>query len=160
MHSAAAQAACRTRVAQDADLRDVLALYHELRPHDPEIPLDVARKAFAGILERDDVQIVVCDAGGARVATCMLAIIPNLAAGARPFGIIEHVVTLAAHRGRGYGRRVLDHALALAWERRCYKVTLLSGAQRPQAHRLYQSAGFDGDAERGFVIKAPDYAAR
>jgi len=30
---------------------------------------------------------------------------------------------------------------------------LLSGAQRKEAHKLYESVGFDGDVERGFVAK-------
>lgn len=37
----------------------------------------------------------------------------------------------------------------------CHKVVLLSGAQRIDAHRLYEKVGFNGCAERGFVIKAP-----
>jgi GNAT superfamily N-acetyltransferase len=84
----------------------------------------------------------------------MLAIVPNLASGARPFGIIEHVVTLQEFRRRGHARRVLEHALKLAWSRHCYKVVLLSGADRTEAHRLYESAGFNGGVERGFVAKA------
>jgi hypothetical protein len=32
---------------------------------------------------------------------------------------------------------------------------LLSGAQRGQAHRLYARLGFDGESERGYVIKRP-----
>jgi GNAT superfamily N-acetyltransferase len=83
----------------------------------------------------------------------MLAIIPNLANGARPFGIIEHVVTLSSERRRGYARLVLEHALDLAWARSCYKVLLLSGAKRTEAHELYESVGFAGDVARGFVAK-------
>jgi GNAT superfamily N-acetyltransferase len=83
----------------------------------------------------------------------MLATVPSLANGARPFGLIEHVVTLSAHRKRGYARLVLEHAIQLAWSKGCCKVMLLSGALRADAHRLYQSVGFDGDVERGFVIK-------
>jgi hypothetical protein len=30
---------------------------------------------------------------------------------------------------------------------------LLSGVQREEAHALYESLGFRGDIERGFVIK-------
>jgi GNAT superfamily N-acetyltransferase len=63
------------------------------------------------------------------------------------------MITLAAHRGHGYGRRVLEYALALAWSAGCCKVVLLSGAQRTDAHRLYESVGFVGKVENGFVIK-------
>ena len=69
--------------------------------------------------------------------------------------MIEHVVTLRAFRGRGLGAAVLWHALAFAWAQQCCKVMLLSGAQRPDAHRLYEAVGFRGDVERGFVAKPP-----
>jgi GNAT superfamily N-acetyltransferase len=141
------------RRAEANDLSGVLTLYRELRPHDPELTADAAQEAFRGLIERADVHVVVCELGPTLVATCMLAIIPNLACGAKPFGIIEHVVTLSAHRGRGYGRRVLEHALELAWSAQCCKVVLLSGVHRTDAHRLYESVGFVGNVESGFVVK-------
>jgi GNAT superfamily N-acetyltransferase len=141
------------RTAKVRDLEGILVLYRELRPRDPELAPEAARDLFANLVERNDVHVLVCDAGGVLVATCMLAVIPNLASGGRPFGIIEHVVTLSIHRGRGYARLVLEHALALAWSRHCYKVMLLSGMQRTGAHKLYESVGFVGNVERGFVAK-------
>ena len=147
------------REARAEDLDGVLTLYRELRPNDPEMPREAARKAFAALLAREDIDFVVCEADGVLVATCMLAAVPNLANAARPFGVIEHVVTLSTHRKRGYGRLVLERALVRAWARGCCKVMLLSGAQRGEAHKLYESVGFNGDAERGFVAKPAGPAA-
>jgi GNAT superfamily N-acetyltransferase len=141
------------RLAEQQDLAGVLALYRELRPDDPVLSPNVERETFANLVARKDVDIVVCVAGKHPVATCMLATIPNLASGARPFAVIEHVVTLSSHRRKGYGRLVLEYALARAWSRDCYKVVLLSGFERKEAHRLYESVGFLGDIERGFVAK-------
>jgi len=59
----------------------------------------------------------------------------------------------AVLRRRGLARAVLEFALKLAWSRGCYKVILLSGVQRSEAHKLYESIGFRGDVERGFVAK-------
>jgi GNAT superfamily N-acetyltransferase len=145
--------AATLREARAGDLAGILALYGELRPHDPVLPEATAQAKLAEIIGRPDVHLFVCDAGGVLAATCMLAIIPNLASGARPFGVIEHVVTLAARRRSGYARQVMQHALAHAWSRGCCKVMLLSGEQRPEAHRLYEALGFRGDIERGFVVK-------
>ena len=141
------------RAAHADDLRGILALYRELRAGDPALSLETARKEFAKLLARRDLEIVVCEVDTILVATCMLAVIPSLANGARPFGVVEHVVTLPAYRGRGYGRLVLEHALSKAWLLECYKVMLLSGMQRTEAHKLYESVGFRGDIERGFVAK-------
>lgn len=60
-------------------------------------------------MQGDDVALIVCECDGVLTATCMLAIIPNLASGARPFGVIEHVVTLKHSRRRGHGRLVLEY---------------------------------------------------
>jgi GNAT superfamily N-acetyltransferase len=141
------------REAEAGDLGGILALYGELRPHDPVLPEPVAQAKLEELIARPDVHLFVCDADGTLASTCMLAIIPNLATAARPFGVIEHVVTLGALRRRGYAQQVLRHALAHAWSKGCYKVMLLSGAQRPEAHRFYEALGFNGDVERGFVVK-------
>lgn len=143
------------RRAEARDLAGVLALYRELRPQDPELAPEAAEAAYQLLLARDDVHLLVCALDGQLVATCMLVLIPNLASGARPLALIEHVVTLSAQRGRGYARLVLQAALDLAWSQRCCKVMLLSGVQRTEVHRLYTSLGFVGDTERGFVAKPP-----
>ena len=141
------------RLAGAGDLAGLLALYRELRPDDPPLASAEARAALAAILEDDALSLVVCEHDSNIVATCMLAVIRNLASGARPFGVLEHVVTLAAFRQQGFARILLRYALELAWSKGCYKVMLLSGAERTEAHRLYESLGFRGDVERGFVAK-------
>jgi GNAT superfamily N-acetyltransferase len=146
------------RSVQPEDLEGVLRLYRELRPNDPVLAPKRARATFDQLIQKDDVALIVCDSDGVLTATCMLAIIPNLASGARPFGVLEHVVTLTEFRRRGHARLVLEHALNVAWARSCYKVLLLSGAQRAEAHKLYESVGFIGGIERGFVARSPSAA--
>ena len=141
------------RLAEPRDLLGILTLYRELRPNDPDLSQTDARIALARILSDGNLRLVVCEHGDSLAATCMLALVPNLASGARPFGVIEHVVTLSRFRRQGLARLVLQFALDLAWTKNCYKVILLSGAPRTEAHRLYESVGFRGDVERGFVAK-------
>ena len=142
------------RLAEPRDLPGILALYRELRPHDPQLP--PAAALLSRILGNADIALVVCECERTLAATCMLAIVPNLASGGRPFGVLEHVVTLSRFRRRGLARAVLEFVLKLAWSRDCYKVMLLSGVQRSEAHTLYESVGFRGDVERGFVAKPSD----
>ena len=141
------------RLARTTDLAGVLALYRALRPGDPELSEEEGRAAFERVLGDGSLSLVVCERGGVLASTCMLAVIANLASGARPFGVIEHVVALPQFRRQGLARLALRHALELAWSRQCYKVVLLSGADRTEAHRLYESVGFRADVERGFVAK-------
>ena len=141
------------RLAEPRDLPGLLALYLVLRPTDPTLSVADASAALERIVNEPNVRLVVCEQAESLASTCMLAVIPNLANGARPFGVIEHVVTLPEFRRLDLGRVVLQFALDLAWDKDCYKVILLSGAQRTEAYELYESVGFRGDVERGFVAK-------
>ena len=90
------------------------------------------------------------------VSTCYLNVIPNLTRGARPYGVIENVVTHADHRNRGYGKQVIQHALEAAWAMGCYKVMLLAGSRNPVTHAFYRGAGFSGDDKTGYVARPVD----
>jgi GNAT superfamily N-acetyltransferase len=124
-----------------------------LRPNDPHLPLAAAEIVWSEMLANSNVSVVIGVDLGAIVSSCMLGVVPNLANGGRPFAVIEHVITAPSHRRKGFGRAVLEFTLAVAWSRQCYKVVLLSGAERSEAHRLYESVGFRSDTERGFVAK-------
>ncbi|MEZ5707675.1 MAG: GNAT family N-acetyltransferase [Burkholderiaceae bacterium] len=143
------------RLAQADDLAAVLCLYKELRPADPELSAERAAALWREVTDGRRSVVVVVEVGGSVVATCMLALIANLASDGRQIGLIEHVITAEAFRQRGLAKRALAFALEWAWDVPCCKVLLLSGTQRHEAHRLYQAVGFCGDVEKGFVIKAP-----
>jgi GNAT superfamily N-acetyltransferase len=143
------------RAARREDLPALLRLYRELRPNDAVIGDGEVRSLWMRILADPRSYVFVAEVDGEPVSTCMLAMTESLAHGGKPFAVMEHVVTATSHRGRGIGRALLAHALDFAWSRNCYKVMLLSGAQRAEAHHVYLALGFDGDAERGFVVKPP-----
>lgn len=143
------------RLAHFSDLVGIQALYQELRPDDAVLTSEKAQQTLIQLLANPAIKLVVAEIAQCPVATCMLAIVPGLVHGAQPFGIIEHVVTAQAHRGKGIGRSMMQFTLQLAWQADCYKVVLLSGQQRAEAHQLYLRVGFNGDRERGFVIKKP-----
>lgn len=141
------------RFAEYRDLTGVLRLYKELRPHDPELTTHHAETLWRELLGQPHIRVVVAETEGCLASTCMIALVANLANDGRPFAVIEHVVTLPQFRGRGLARATMQHALDFAWSRNCCKVMLLSGMHRTDAHRLYETLGFRGDIERGFVIK-------
>lgn len=95
--------------------------------------------------------IFVVDVDGTIVASCVLIVLRNLTRGARPYGLIENVVTHADHRGKGYGGVLLTAALKLAWGRKCYKVMLLTGRKDERTLRFYEKVGFIGGIKTGFV---------
>jgi ribosomal protein S18 acetylase RimI-like enzyme len=93
--------------------------------------------------------------GTALIASCNLAVVPNLTRGGRSYGVIENVVTHADHRGRGHGMAVIRHAINSAWAAGCYKVVLTTSRQDPAVWAFYERCGFDGGDKRAFVIRRP-----
>ncbi len=108
---------------------------------------------FERIVSADDLHVFLLDADGEILATCYLNVIPNITRSARPYAIVENVVTDQTQRGRGHGQRIVRHALEFAWERGCYKAMLQSGSQREATHAFYKACGFAADEKVGYVAR-------
>ncbi|WP_343161503.1 GNAT family N-acetyltransferase [Natrialba sp. INN-245] len=96
--------------------------------------------------------IVVVEHDDRLVSSCVLSITPNLTRGARPFAVIENVVTHEAYRGSGFGTQCVRNATTVAERRDCYKVMLLTGSDEQWKHEFYENCGFDREAKTGFVL--------
>lgn len=140
------------RPASRADLPDLLALYAHLDPNDLPLSIGAAEQRLDALGRFEGSAILLGHLDGATVATCTLIIIPNLTRTGRPYGLIENVVTHAAHRGRGYGKQLLRAAVAAAWEVNCYKVMLMTGSRKPSTLAFYAAAGFE-QSKTGFQVR-------
>lgn len=145
------------RTLGEADLDALLALYRHLRS--AEEPLAERSKLEAvwhELVADPKVSIFAAVGTNELLASCVVVLTPNLTRGARPFALIENVVTHRDHRKRGLGRSVLQAALQSCWERDCYKVMLLSGTANQGAHAFYDRLGFERDAKQGFLMRPPE----
>jgi len=142
------------RIRQD-ELSSLLRLYcHLHQPGEPELAVTTdVEHLWHRILADSQSHYLVAEVAGQIVSSCTLAIILNLTRGARPYGLIENVVTQPDFRRRGLSTRILQSALELAWEQDCYKVMLLTGRKDEATLRFYQQAGFEAGVKTGFVAK-------
>ena len=137
------QSDLQVRAAGLDDIEPLLALYRQLIPEDPALEVADARRILEQFSRFAGSAIFIGHVGKTLVATCALVVIPNLTRGGPPYALIENVVTDTAHRKRGYGRALLNAAVAHAWQAGCFKVMLLTGSKNPATLRFYEDLGFE-----------------
>lgn len=140
------------RPARSQDLANLIGLYRHLGHDDAALEPAVASQRLATILDRTGMTVFIGFVQDLPAATATLVIIPNLTRGGRPYALIENVVTHADQRRRGFGARLIHHAVEVAWQTDCYKVMLLTGSTEPSTLRFYGNCGFDR-SKTGFQIR-------
>lgn len=143
------------RPARADDLAGIQALYRHLNAEDPPADPGQAGPAWASLLNSGLTTVLVAEVDGQLAASCTLITIPNITRGARPYALIENVVTHAGHRRKGLGHAVLAAALDRAWAAGCYKVMLATGSKQEGTLRFYEGAGFERGGKTFFQIRRP-----
>lgn len=131
------------REATVDDLPAVLALYAQPGLDDGDVlSPEQAREVFAQFARYPSYRLfVACDSGRV-IGSYALLVMHNLAHRGTPSAIAEDVVVDQACRGQGVGRRMMEHARAMAREAGAYKLALSSNQKRTRAHAFYESLGF------------------
>ena len=104
------------------------------------------------ILDDPSQHYLVAEADGRLVSSCVIVIINNLTRGARPYALIENMVTHEGYRNKRYGTRLLKKALEIARDKGCYKVMLMSG-RGEDTLEFYEKAGFERGKKTGFIVR-------
>ncbi len=142
------------RHARAADLDALLSLYEELADSSiTAAPSDrgSSEPLLAQILVDPARHLIVATVDGRVLGTADLLVVPNLTHHAKPWAIVENVIVGEAVRRTGVGKALMEHLIELARAAGCYKLQLLSGKQRREAHEFYRRLGLDAVAE-GFKI--------
>jgi N-acetylglutamate synthase-like GNAT family acetyltransferase len=144
------------RRATTEDAPAIQGLYREFVA---DAQIRVLPEQIAALAETSASFLLVAEAEGIVCATALLNICADVMYGAQPFGVVENVVVTVGMRGRGLGKRLLDHVEQLAIERDCTKLMLLSGSHRPEAHAFFRNCGFAGETKQAFVKYRSQFAA-
>lgn len=141
----------KIREIKENELEKLLELYTHL--HEPGIPEDSERlqNTWEKIINDENHHIIVCEADGRLVSSCVCVIIPNLTRNIRPYAFIENVVTHTDYRGKGCATACLNYAKDLAVKANCYKMMLLTGSKSEGTLNLYEKAGYNCTDKTAFV---------
>ena len=144
--------AMRIRLAEERDVPRIVELYRELTitgsqvEHSRNPSLADYQLVFAEIRSDPRQKLLVMEQQGEVVGTIVLLIVPNLSHNGTPWAFLENLIVTERHRGRGLGRMLLEHAVGLAKKSGCHMVELCSDVRRKEAHKLYNSVGFEAQA--------------
>ena len=133
------------------DLGGLLSLYTQL--HDNPLPeqSEELRKLWQQIIEDKHQHIIVAEADGKIVSSCVLVLVPNLTRSQRPYALVENVITDEKYRKQGFAEACLNYAKEIAISADCYKIMLLSGSKQEAAHRLYERLGYNKNDKTAFI---------
>ena len=139
------------REAQESDLLPLLELY--LRLHEQRVPEqnEHLTAVWQGILQDKNHHLIVCEENGKIVSSCVCVVILNLTRNARPYALIENVVTHPDYRQHGLASACLDYARQIAQKENCYKIMLLTGAKDEATLHIYRKAGYNSNDKTAFI---------
>ena len=139
------------READENDLKEILELY--LCLHEKSIPEDSEKlkKTWNSIISDDNHHLIICEADGKIVSSCVCVIIPNLTRNVRPYAFIENVVTHKDCRKKGYATACLNFARQIAKDNNCYKMMLLTGSKDEKTLDFYRHVGYNSADKTAFI---------
>jgi ribosomal protein S18 acetylase RimI-like enzyme len=132
-----------------SDLTDLASLYEELGV----VTSDLRKMAenFEWIYANSDYFLLGARDKNNKLIGSLLGIIcRDIAGECRPFMVLENMIVTVNCRGKGIGRKLVQEAEAIARKRDCYYIMLVSRAQRKDAHRFYESLGYNIGVVQGF----------
>ena len=145
------------RELKEDEIEQLTELYFHYTKEEnlPEISEEKIKSIWEEIQKNPCVNYFVLESENRIAASCILSTTPSFIRGGAAYGVIEHVVTHADFRKRGFAKEILEYSLDYAWSHGCTEVMLLSGFDDKGAHRIYEKLGFDKHERVGFIKFKP-----
>lgn len=94
--------------------------------------------------------LFVYEEDGVILGTIFLTLCMDPAYEFRPYGLVEYIFVLEEARGKGVGSSLLRHIEEVCISKHCTRICLMSNAQRTDAHRFFESNGYNGTTSKAF----------
>ena len=99
-------------------------------------------KAFREIEGDPNNELIVAELDGEIIGTLQLTFTPSVSHQGSKRCTVESVRVDEKHRGKGFGREMMQWAIKRAKENGCASMQLTTHSDRSNAHRFYESLGF------------------
>lgn len=109
------------------------------------------RSLWRKIIDDKNYHILVGEIEGMLISSVTLIVIPNITREAKPYALIENVVTHTDYRSKGYASLLMQEASKIAEEAGCYKIMLLTGAKKESTLKFYENCGFNCNDKTAFI---------
>ena len=133
---------------QKNDLPDLSQLHEELS--DMKSNFSKIEANFALMIRNDYYHLIGAKIDKRLVGSLMGILCLDLVGECRPFMIIENVIVSSDYRNKGIGKALLNEIEMIAKKLNCYYIFFVSGDNRKEAHRFYESLGYNNDKVKGF----------
>ncbi len=141
------------REAMREDIPAILQLYAQPDMDDGKVlPVRQAEDIFLRMQSYPGYTLYVAVQGEEIVGTFALAVMDTLAHQGAPSGLVEDVVVKVGRLREGIGRQMMAYAVERCRQYGCYKLALSSNAKRVNAHRFYETLGFE---RHGYSFTVP-----
>ncbi len=138
----------------ERDLIELASLQKELIEEEADIAR--MRQLLPVILNDNNYYLLGARKEGRLVGSLVGIICHDLFGKCIPFMIVENVIVAKEARQQGIGKRLMESIEAIAIEKGCRYIVLVSAMERKKAMDFYQGLGYDSNHYRGFkkILKA------
>lgn len=139
------------REIRDTDFDDLQELYLHLHETSKLSLNSKTQSIWKSIIADKNYHILIGEINGKLISSLTLIIIANLTRGARPYAIIENVVTHSDYRNKGYAKMLMQEAIKIAKAGECYKIMLLTGSKEEATLSFYEKCGFNNKDKTAYI---------
>ncbi len=133
---------------QESELADLASLQKELINEEPN--LNKMHQLFPIILQDPNYYLLGARKEGHLVGSLIAIVCHDLFGECIPYMIVENVIVAEETRKQGIGTRLMEKSEAIASERGCRYIMIVSAAERTKATAFYHGLGYNSENYRGF----------